>query len=142
MWLWFHKWTSNSLFSNERLIYEHSNGLLLNSIFVTGTDTDVGKTYITAGLAVTLRKMNIDVGIMKPFAAGTAQKNGFKSEDVEILANAAQIKDPETLLNPQFFPIAASPYTALKNLKINPSKYLSKIEASRYLKKYNKNDVF
>ena len=94
---------------------------MLNSIFVTGTDTDVGKTYVTAGLAVTLRKMGIDVGIMKPFAAGTAQKTGFKSEDVEILANAAQVNDPEMLLNPQFFPIAASPYTALKNLKIKPN---------------------
>jgi len=93
----------------------------LNSIFITGTDTDVGKTYVAAGLAVTLRKMKIDVGVMKPFAAGTAQKTGFKSEDVEILANAAQVNDPEMLLNPQFFPIVASPYTALKNLKIKPN---------------------
>jgi len=92
----------------------------MNSFFITGTDTDVGKTYVTAGLAVTLRKMGIDVGIMKPFAAGIAQKKGFKSEDVEILSNAAQVKDPETLLNPQFFPLIASPYTALKNLKIKP----------------------
>jgi len=94
---------------------------LLNSIFITGTDTDVGKTYVASGLAVTLRKMDIDVGVMKPFAAGTAQKTGFKSEDVEILANAAQVNDPEMLLNPQFFPITASPYTALKNLKIKPN---------------------
>ena len=94
---------------------------MLNSIFITGTDTDVGKTYVTTGLAVTLRKMKIDVGVMKPFAAGTAQKTGFKSEDVEILANAAQVNDPEMLLNPQFFPIVASPYTALKNLKIKPN---------------------
>ena len=93
----------------------------MNSIFITGTDTDVGKTYVTTGLAVTLRKMKIDVGVMKPFAAGTAQKTGFKSEDVEILANAAQVNDPEMLLNPQFFPIVASPYTALKNLKIKPN---------------------
>ena len=92
----------------------------MKSIFITGTDTDVGKTYITAGLAVTLRKMGIDVGIMKPFAAGTKQKKGFKSEDVEILANAAQVNDPEKLVNPQFFPIPASPYTAWKNLKIKP----------------------
>ena len=94
---------------------------MLNSIFITGTDTDVGKTYVTAGLAVTLRKMRIDVGVMKPFAAGTAQKTGFKSEDVEILANAAQVNDSEILLNPQFFPIAASPYTAMKTLKIKPN---------------------
>ena len=92
----------------------------MKSLFITGTDTDVGKTYITAGLAITLRKMGTDVGVMKPFAAGIEQKKGFKSEDVEILSNAAQISDPETLLNPQFFPISASPYTAWKKLKIKP----------------------
>lgn len=92
----------------------------MNSFFITGTDTDVGKTYVTAGLAVTLRKMGINVGVMKPFAAGTAQRNGFKSEDVEILSNAAKVDDPESLVNPQFFPIPASPYTAYKKLKIKP----------------------
>ena len=92
----------------------------MKSLFITGTDTDVGKTYITAGLAITLRKMNVDIGIMKPFAAGDKQKKGFKSEDVEILSNAAQLNDPESLVNPQFFPISASPYTAWKKLKIKP----------------------
>ncbi len=90
----------------------------MKSLFITGTDTDVGKTYVTAGLAVTLRKMGVDVGIMKPFAAGTPQKKGFKSEDVEILSRAAQVSDPEKLMNPQFFKMAASPYTASKNLKV------------------------
>ncbi len=92
----------------------------MKSLFITGTDTDVGKTYITAGLAVAIRKMGIDVGVMKPFAAGTAQKNGYKSEDIVILSKAAQACDPENLVNPQFFPIPASPYTAWKNLKIKP----------------------
>ena len=92
----------------------------MKSLFIAGTDTDVGKTYITAGLAVTFRKMGIDVGVMKPFAAGTAQKKGFKSEDIEILSNAAQVNDSENLVNPQFFTIPASPYTAWKNLKIKP----------------------
>lgn len=92
----------------------------MNSLFITGTDTDVGKTYVTAGLAVTIRKMGIDVGVMKPFAAGTAQKKGFKSEDIEILSKAAHVSDPENLVNPQFFPIPASPYTAWKNLKTKP----------------------
>jgi len=92
----------------------------LQSFFITGTDTDVGKTYITAGLAVTLRKMGLDVGVMKPFAAGTAQQKGFLSEDIEILSKAAQVNDPENLINPQFFKISASPYTAWKKLKIKP----------------------
>ncbi len=92
----------------------------MKSLFITGTDTDVGKTYITAGLAVAIRKMGIDVGVMKPFAAGAAQKKGYKSEDIKILSKAAQACDPESLVNPQFFPISASPYTAWKNLKIKP----------------------
>jgi dethiobiotin synthetase len=92
----------------------------MKSLFISGTDTDVGKTFIVAGLAVTLRKMNLDVGVMKPFAAGIPQKTGFKSEDVEIISRAAQVKDSEDSLNPQFFPILASPYTAFKNLKTKP----------------------
>ena len=93
---------------------------LLKSLFITGTDTDVGKTYITAGLGVVLRKMGIDVGVMKPFAAGTAQKKGYKSEDIEIISRAAMACDPENLVNPQFFKIAASPYTAFQKLKTKP----------------------
>jgi dethiobiotin synthetase len=92
----------------------------LQSLFITGTDTDVGKTYVTAGLAASFYEMGIDIGVMKPFAAGTAQKNGFKSEDVKILSDAAHVSDPENLINPQFFPIPASPYTAWKKLKIKP----------------------
>lgn len=92
----------------------------MRSLFITGTDTDVGKTYITAGLGVVLRKMGIDVGVMKPFAAGAAQKQGYKSEDIEIISRAAMACDPEKLVNPQFFRIPASPYTAWKKLKTKP----------------------
>jgi len=93
---------------------------LLQSLFVTGTDTDVGKTYVTAGLAASFYEMGVDIGVMKPFAAGTAQKKGFKSEDVEILSSTAHVDDAENLINPQFFPISASPYTAWKKLKTKP----------------------
>jgi dethiobiotin synthetase len=92
----------------------------LKSLFITGTDTDVGKTYIAAGLAVAFRKIGIDVGVMKPFAAGRAEKKGYKSEDIVILSRAAKACDPEKLVNPQFFKIPASPYTAWKTLKTKP----------------------
>jgi dethiobiotin synthetase len=92
----------------------------LKSLFIAGTDTDVGKTYIAAGLAVAFRKMGIDVGVMKPFAAGRAEKKGYKSEDIVILSRAAKACDPEKLVNPQFFKIPASPYTAWKTLKTKP----------------------
>ena len=40
----------------------------MKSLFVTATDTDIGKTYVCAGIAHSLKKSGIDVGIMKPFA--------------------------------------------------------------------------
>ena len=102
------------------------------SLFVTGIDIDVGKTFITAGLASCIHEMGVDVGVMKPFAAADRpQKNGFKSKDVEILCNAARVTDAEELVNPQFFPVPASPYTASKMLGAKPL-------VSRVLKAYQK----
>ena len=42
----------------------------MKSLFVTGTDTDVGKTCVSASIVKNLRDMDIDVGVMKPFASG------------------------------------------------------------------------
>ena len=93
----------------------------MKPLFITATDTDIGKTYVCAGIAHSLKKLNINVGVMKPFACGVKQKTGFLSNDLTILSKAAMVNDAEELLNPFFFPIPASPYTAAKNLgvKIN-----------------------
>jgi len=90
----------------------------MKPLFITATDTDIGKTYVCAGLAHSLKKLDIDVGIMKPFACGVKQKTGFSSNDLTILSKAAMVSDAEELLNPFFFPIPASPYTAAKNLGV------------------------
>ena len=55
---------------------------------------------------------------MKPFACGVKQKTGFSSNDLSILSNAANVSDPEEFVNPFFFPIPTSPYTAAKNLGV------------------------
>ena len=80
----------------------------MKSYFITGTDTDVGKTIITAGMARAFSDMGMKIGIMKPFAAGEQQSSDFQSKDTEILAKAARVNDSESLLTPQFFPIPAS----------------------------------
>ena len=90
----------------------------MKPLFITATDTDIGKTYVCAAIAYSLKKLNIDVGIMKPFACGVKQKTGFSSNDLTILSKAAMVNDVEDLLNPFFFPIPASPYTAAKNLDV------------------------
>ena len=103
----------------------------MKSLFITGTDTDVGKTVISAGMSRAISDQGINIGVMKPFAAAELQSSSeFQSEDTEILAKAARVSDPEELLNPQFFPIPASPYTASKTLdmKVDLEKVLEKFE--------------
>ena len=91
----------------------------MKAYFITGTDTGVGKTSITAGLAGSMRKMGIDVGVMKPIATGYPNKAGFKSSDVAKLVEAASVKDPENLINPVFFSLPTSPYDATKLLELS-----------------------
>ena len=67
------------------------------SIFITGTDTGVGKTVVTAGIAAALRRRGVDVGVMKPVATGAV--DGV-SEDALLLRKAAGVGDPSELINP------------------------------------------
>lgn len=46
-------------------------------IFVTGTDTDIGKTFVTAGLAAVMQSLGYKAGVYKPFQSGAVEKNGF-----------------------------------------------------------------
>ena len=66
----------------------------MKSLFVTGTDTGIGKTCISAGIALALKKSGVNVGVMKPFMCGTKQKTDFSYDDVTILTNAANVIDP------------------------------------------------
>lgn len=46
-------------------------------VFVTGTDTDIGKTVVTAGLAAVMQSLGYKAGVYKPFQSGAETKNGF-----------------------------------------------------------------
>lgn len=66
---------------------------MIPGIFITGTDTEIGKTAITAGLAAVLKDRNIDLGVMKPISAGG-------QEDALLLKQAAGVADPLETINP------------------------------------------
>jgi dethiobiotin synthetase len=91
----------------------------VKSYFVTGTDTGVGKTVMTAAIAACLRKRGIDVGVMKPIACGTPQKIGFKSSDASLLRDASGVKDSEEVINPVFLPLHTAPYDVTKILNLS-----------------------
>jgi len=86
--------------------------LHVDSFFIAGTDTGVGKTVVAAGLARALRRQGVDVGVMKPFASGTPDGTKYRVGDVRRIMEAAGVSDDIGLVNPQFYPIPASPYAA------------------------------
>ena len=90
----------------------------MNSFFVTGTDTDVGKTCVSAAIAKHLHDNNVDVGVMKPFASGYKTTTDSISSDVEILIKYSGAKDSIDLVNPYYFEIPTSPYDACKQLNL------------------------
>lgn len=77
------------------------------SIFVTGTDTNVGKTYVAAGIAAALRRQGVDVGVMKPIASG-------RLDDARLLIKASGTADPLDLVNPIRLKEPLSPHLAAK----------------------------
>jgi dethiobiotin synthetase len=60
----------------------------MNSLFITGTDTGVGKTLVSAGLARMLVNRGVPIGVFKPVASG-----GIVSEDGKLLQKAAKFPD-------------------------------------------------
>ena len=80
------------------------------SWFVTGTDTEVGKTFVACTLLHALRNKGLTAIGMKPVAAGT-DANG-KNDDVEALLKASSFQMPGELINPYLFKPAIAPHIA------------------------------
>jgi dethiobiotin synthetase len=74
-------------------------------IFITGTDTGVGKTVVACGIARFLKARGVKVGVMKPVSSGS-------QDDAKRLVRAAEVDDDITLVNPQFFKAPLAPTVA------------------------------
>lgn len=108
-------------------------------LFVTGTDTGVGKTFISCIIAEGLRKEGIDVGVMKPLETGCKKRNNFLvPSDGISLKKASGVDDPLDLIVPYKFSAPLAPFVAaeLENKKIS----ILKIKKS-CLKTAKKHDV-
>ena len=74
---------------------------MMRGFLVTATDTGVGKTVVTGGIAAALARKGVDVGIMKPFATGARRVGrGLVSDDARFLQRAAGSEDSLDLINP------------------------------------------
>jgi dethiobiotin synthetase len=83
------------------------------AFFVTGTDTDVGKTYVACKLIKDYVAQGYKVVGMKPVAAGCEFVDGkWVNDDVLKLEAASNVKAPRELINPYSFKEAIAPHIA------------------------------
>jgi dethiobiotin synthetase len=83
-----------------------------NGLFITGTDTGVGKTLITGGIAAMLRGQGLKVGVLKPIASGCRhEREGLVSADAEFLSVCAEAEYPLSVITPVCYVTPAAPLT-------------------------------
>jgi dethiobiotin synthetase len=81
-------------------------------LFVVGSDTDVGKTFVTAGLTYVLNKTSQTIAY-KPIQSGGEYKTGvLKSMDVDFIKFTCQLDHEDELMNSYCFEAAVSPHIA------------------------------
>jgi len=87
--------------------------------FITGTDTGVGKTRVTAGLLAAAREAGLKAAGMKPVATGAERRDGrLVNEDALAIANASGQSTPYDDLNPFCLIEPISPHIAANRADI------------------------
>ncbi len=92
------------------------------SIFVTATDTGIGKTFVAAGLARAFAGTGVDAGVMKPIATGCRRVSEIEtfggslliSDDAEFLKENANVGDDLNLINPVRYEEPLAPLVAAR----------------------------
>lgn len=90
--------------------------------FVTGTDTEVGKTFVTCALLHAASGKGLRALGMKPVAAGVDAAG--RNEDVEMLVAASSLAAPRELVNPYCFDLPIAPHLAatIEQRRIEPAR--------------------
>lgn len=88
--------------------------------FVTGTNTNVGKTWVSVALLEAAREAGLSCYGLKPIAAGSEDTDeGLRNEDAEALLDAASIKLDHERVNPVAFREPVAPHILAHRYGIN-----------------------
>jgi dethiobiotin synthetase len=80
-------------------------------LFVTGTDTEIGKTFVSSAILHALRGFGVRAAAMKPIAAGAEWRDdAWHNDDVDALCEAATVALPPEVMTPYLFPTPAAPH--------------------------------
>ena len=86
-----------------------------NAFFVTGTDTDCGKTLVAASLLAAARRQGFSTAGIKPVAAGCEQTpQGLRNSDAELLRAHTSLELSYEQINPVALEPAIAPHIAAK----------------------------
>lgn len=92
--------------------------------FITGTDTDIGKTIITAGIACILKQQGYKTAVYKPVQSGAQKtKDGLISPDLEFVKKISTNITLKSTYNLEA-PIAPSVAAEIEKVEILPEKIL------------------
>ncbi len=81
-----------------------------HAYFLTGTDTEIGKTFVTCALLRRARQLGLNAAGLKPVAAGTDAAG--RNDDVENIRAASSVTLPLEVINPYRFAPAIAPHLA------------------------------
>jgi dethiobiotin synthetase len=94
--------------------------------FITGTDTNAGKTWATLALMHYFRRLGKSVVGMKPVASGCFMENGrLVNEDALQLQQHASVTVKYELINPFAYAVPVSPHIAGKHDPVTLNKVVS-----------------
>ena len=103
----------------------------MKTLFVTGTDTGVGKTLITALLCLNFQNRGLKCGVMKPFASGCELINGeLVSEDAQFLRAATGARDELDFINPIRLQEALAPLMAARRAAIESADFFTRAKSA------------
>lgn len=92
---------------------------MMRGVFVTGTDTGVGKTCISLALMRALQKRGYRVTGMKPVASGcSVTESGLVNEDALLLQACASLQVPYEFVNPYAFEPPVAPHLAAESVGV------------------------
>ncbi|WP_058486603.1 dethiobiotin synthase [Defluviitalea phaphyphila] len=88
---------------------------MAKGVFIVGTDTDVGKTIITAGLIYVLRSNGYNTSYFKGALSGALEKeNMLIPQDTKIVSEVSNLKEDYNNITPYVYKTAVSPHLAAK----------------------------
>ena len=86
---------------------------MATGVFVTGTDTEIGKTLVAQALVWRWRQDGRRVAVMKPVASGCRTTDaGLRNADAECLRAVSNVDAPYETINPYAFAPAVAPHLA------------------------------